>query len=75
MVSDLESLFVSRLNMWQKKNQNQLPENILIYRDGVSEGQYRLVLTEELPQIRNACRLKYPATDTKRGQHVPVITM
>lgn len=73
MVSDLESLFVSRLNMWQKKNQNQLPENILIYRDGVSEGQYRLVLTEELPQIRNACRLKYPATDTKRG--LPRITI
>lgn len=66
MVSDLESLFVSRLALWQKKNQD-LPENILIYRDGVSEGQYKLLLNEELPQIRNACRLKYPASDTKQG--------
>ena len=30
-------------------------------------------MTEELPQIRNACRLKYPATDTKRG--LPRITI
>ncbi|RKF71355.1 Protein argonaute 5 [Golovinomyces cichoracearum] len=66
MVSDLESLLISRLELWQKKNRT-LPENILIYRDGVSEGQYKLVLNDELPQIRNACRLQYPANDTKRG--------
>ncbi|RKF59552.1 Protein argonaute 5 [Erysiphe neolycopersici] len=73
MVSDLQGLFASRLQLWQKRNQGQLPENVLIYRDGVSEGQYKLVLQEELPQIRNACKLHYPASDTKRG--LPKITI
>ncbi|KAK2924445.1 Piwi domain [Fusarium oxysporum f. sp. vasinfectum] len=44
-----------------------LPENILIYRDGVSEGQYDMVLSQELPQLRRACEQMYPAADTKRG--------
>ncbi|KAI9049000.1 hypothetical protein LZ554_006849 [Drepanopeziza brunnea f. sp. 'monogermtubi'] len=66
MVSGLESLMMSRLDIWQKINK-QLPENIIIYRDGVSEGQYQLVLDDELPLIRNACRQKYPATATKQG--------
>lgn len=37
-----------------------LPENIIIFRDGVSEGQFAKVLEDELPKIREACRLKYP---------------
>jgi hypothetical protein len=66
MVSALESLFLSRLKLWEKRNR-QLPENIIIYRDGVSEGQYQLVIEQELPLIRNACRQAYPATATKQG--------
>jgi hypothetical protein len=66
MVSALEGMFMSRLALWEKRNK-QLPENIVIYRDGVSEGQYDLVLNNELPLIRNACRQKYPATQTKAG--------
>lgn len=66
MVTGLEKLMMSRLDVWRKKNP-QLPENILIYRDGVSEGQYSQVLEDELPLIRNACRQKYPATVTKQG--------
>ncbi|RYP69912.1 hypothetical protein DL771_005805 [Monosporascus sp. 5C6A] len=41
-----------------KKNK-ALPENILVYRDGVSEGQYKIVIDEELPQLRQACRKAY----------------
>lgn len=51
----------SRLNLWQKHNKNALPENIVIFRDGVSEGQFAQVLEKELPFIREACRQKYPA--------------
>jgi hypothetical protein len=50
-----------------------LPENILVYRDGVSEGQYNIVLDEELPALRTACDAMYPATDTKAGK--PRITI
>lgn len=57
---------MGRLNLWEKKNRN-LPENLLIYRDGVSEGQYQQVLELELPLIQKACRQKYPATATQQG--------
>jgi eukaryotic translation initiation factor 2C len=66
MVTALEAMFLSRLRLWEKFNKT-LPENILVYRDGVSEGQYQQVLDNELPQIRNACRQKYPAQATKQG--------
>jgi len=66
-VTDLGGLLKSRLALWQKHNKSQLPDNILIYRDGVSEGQYQPVLTEELPLLRRACQELYPATATKAG--------
>jgi len=49
--------FRSRLDRW--KDQKKLPENIIIFRDGVSEGQFKQVLDLELPQIREACEAKY----------------
>ena len=54
----LEGMVLSRLELWQQKN-NALPENIICWRDGVSEGQYQAVVDKELPQIRNACREVY----------------
>ncbi|PGH08751.1 hypothetical protein AJ80_07789 [Polytolypa hystricis UAMH7299] len=67
MVGALDELIQSRLRLWQKHNRQSLPENILIYRDGVSEGQYRTVIEEELPLIRRACEAVYPSTSTKAG--------
>ncbi|KAH6724161.1 QDE2 protein [Leptodontidium sp. MPI-SDFR-AT-0119] len=67
MVAALESMMISRLNVWKKRNGGALPVNIIMYRDGVSEGQYQLVLDEELPLIRNACRQLYPPDATKQG--------
>jgi eukaryotic translation initiation factor 2C len=67
MITALEAMFLSRLRLWQKHNNQQLPENVIIYRDGVSEGQYQTVLDTELPLIRNACRQVYPATASKQG--------
>jgi eukaryotic translation initiation factor 2C len=67
MVSALEGMMIGRLKLWQKHNTGKLPKNLLIYRDGVSEGQYQLLLEQELPLIRNACRQIYPADATKQG--------
>jgi len=66
MVSALEGMILSRLRLWQKHNK-QLPDNVLVYRDGVSEGQFQQVLDDELPLIRNACRQIYPAIATNQG--------
>ena len=55
IVSDLQDLTKGRLKKWQAANSNRLPKAILVFRDGVSEGQYAQVCNEELPQIRAAC--------------------
>ncbi|KAI9790087.1 MAG: hypothetical protein M1816_005557 [Peltula sp. TS41687] len=65
-VGALDSMLKSRLDLWRQKNQT-LPENILVYRDGVSEGQYLMVRDTELPQLRKTCREKYPAPQTQKG--------
>jgi eukaryotic translation initiation factor 2C len=67
MVSALDILLKSRLKLWRQKNNNSLPENILVYRDGISEGQYSITLEQEVPLLRKACEETYPATDTKKG--------
>lgn len=58
---NLESKFKERILLWRKHNRTSLLENIIIYRDGVSEGQFQQVLDKELPQIRKACQSLYPA--------------
>src|SRR5436305_13259040 len=72
MVADLTGLLQCRLRVWAATH-GHYPENILVYRDGVSEGQYNLVLDEELPSIRKACEELYPAPLTKQG--LPRITI
>ncbi|KAL8769505.1 MAG: hypothetical protein Q9209_004566 [Squamulea sp. 1 TL-2023] len=59
MISDLTMMLRSRLNLWKQNNKQQLPRNILIYRDGVSEGEYDLVLQKELPLLREAYKDLY----------------
>ncbi|UKZ76653.1 hypothetical protein TrVFT333_004361 [Trichoderma virens FT-333] len=62
MLSDkLLDAFMTRLGTWSRHSGNRYPENIVIYRDGVSEGQFSQVLDKELPIIREACLKKYPA--------------
>lgn len=58
MVSTLNFMMQERLRLWVSKN-NRGPAKILIYRDGVSEGQYKTVLEDELTQIREACKEIY----------------
>ena len=53
-VDTLRSMLKAHLVRWEKKH-GSFPEKVLIYRDGVSEGQYQMVLDEELPHLRKAC--------------------
>ncbi|KAI1322123.1 ribonuclease H-like domain-containing protein [Xylariaceae sp. FL0255] len=74
MVANLEGMFMSRLEMWKLKNMQKLPDNILIYRDGVSEGQYNMVRDEELRAIRAACKSMY-FCDASEEEKCPRITV
>ncbi|KAG9518652.1 Piwi-domain-containing protein, partial [Aureobasidium melanogenum] len=58
MVQGLTEMMTERLELWRKHN-NNLPRKIIIFRDGVSEGQYNLVLDRELPPIQEAFKKLY----------------
>jgi len=63
MVEELMDMVLERLSLWQRLHQNRLPSKIILYRDGVSEGQYDQVLNKELPGFNNAFEKKYGARD------------
>ncbi|KAI4272374.1 MAG: hypothetical protein LQ337_005346 [Flavoplaca oasis] len=57
-VSQLDFMLKTRLILWFRNN-NGLPRNILIYRDGVGDTQYDMILQKELPLLRKACSEMY----------------
>ncbi|EZG10816.1 hypothetical protein H106_00394 [Trichophyton rubrum CBS 735.88] len=67
MVENLGVMVIERLKSW--KNQSHLPEKIIVYRDGVSESQYKQVLDLELSQINDAIYRYY-----RNGKH-PKVTL
>lgn len=56
----LTEKFQSLLELF-RASEKELPKCVLIYRDGVSEGQYLQVLEKELPRITKACENAYGA--------------
>jgi eukaryotic translation initiation factor 2C len=66
MVSALTTAMTGLLTTFKQRNRGQFPETILVYRDGVSDGQYDQVLAAELPCIQEAVALMgYPAEAVK----------
>ena len=66
IVSEIGEMLESRLRLWYLNNKNdsgtgRLPENILVYRDGVSEGQYKAVIEQEIKAIKERCQSVYGA--------------
>ena len=53
-IQEMENIVHSLLLKFYQKRK-RLPEQIIYYRDGVSEGQFPAVLKNELPAIRRAC--------------------
>jgi len=63
MIEDLQAMSKHVLSMYmryremaEKKGANSAPKRIIFYRDGVSEGQFKQVLEQELPLLKNACK-------------------
>jgi len=40
MITTLRDAMVSHLNRFKSLNANHMPKTIIVYRDGVSEGQF-----------------------------------
>lgn len=55
VIKELDQMALEILNKYQEENDHQLPGHIIIYRDGVSEGQFEHVLRQELGCFHLAC--------------------
>ncbi|KAL8850376.1 MAG: hypothetical protein Q9221_004696 [Calogaya cf. arnoldii] len=72
MIDKLEEMFGERLDLWYAKHKN-LPDRIIIYRDGVSEGQYETLLENELPKVEAACKALYRKWSPAKYPKIAVI--
>ena len=56
MVRGLEAEMVKAFETFKSRNR-VMPAHVIVYRDGVSEGQFDAVIRDELPEIKNAIAL------------------
>ncbi|WVQ98060.1 hypothetical protein IAU59_005182 [Kwoniella sp. CBS 9459] len=54
MIADLQDMVTTHIRLFEK-NTGQKPAKIIMFRDGVSEGQYGQCTTTEMGEIRRAC--------------------
>ncbi|KAI9711941.1 MAG: hypothetical protein M1828_001783 [Chrysothrix sp. TS-e1954] len=65
IVERLDMMLQLHLKKWRAKN-GTLPDNILVYRDGVSESQYAEVLSSELQRMKKGCAEVYKGRSMPR---------
>ena len=54
-ILDMENVFEKLLRRFHKENRGRKPERIIFYRDGVSEGQFEMVVNKEITALQRAC--------------------
>ncbi|KZV96981.1 Piwi-domain-containing protein [Exidia glandulosa HHB12029] len=69
-IAALSDMMVERLQAYRATSK-VLPERVLVFRDGVSEGQYDKVIVEEVPQILDAFR----RVDAKNPRYRPTLSV
>ena len=55
-IQDMKNVIVILLKKFFEKNDGRKPERLIMFRDGVSEGQFLTVLAQEVMAMRAACR-------------------
>nr|XP_056714838.1 piwi-like protein 4 [Euleptes europaea] len=68
MADCLKICMEGALSQWQKCNGGQLPARIIVYRDGVGDGQLKMVVDYEVPQLLSVL-------SECRGDHRPKLSM
>ncbi|RDB23947.1 Protein argonaute-3 [Hypsizygus marmoreus] len=70
MVTNLAKMVFERLTLFKTRS-GRLPQRVLVYRDGVSEGQFPIVVEEELPAIKAA----FKKFDTAQAPYRPKLSI
>jgi len=66
VINDMKNATKNLLMKFYRANSQRKPEKLVMFRDGVSEGQFLTVLAEELVAIRAAC------TELEEGYNPPI---
>jgi eukaryotic translation initiation factor 2C len=61
-ILDGEGIYLSHLRAWQARNSQRLPSSVIVFRDGVSEGEYQHVTNLEVDSLKQAAN-KVSGTD------------
>ncbi|EJD43460.1 Piwi-domain-containing protein [Auricularia subglabra TFB-10046 SS5] len=69
-IAELSNMMIERLVAYRNATKN-LPERVLVFRDGVSEGQYDKVIREEVPQFLDA----FKRIDPKNPRYRPALSV
>jgi len=56
VIQDIRSVIKKLLLQFYKMTRSRKPQNLVMFRDGVSEGQFLTVMARELTAIRAACK-------------------
>jgi len=70
IITSLEDMFVKLLTTFKEKNQGVLPATIVVFRDGISEGQYEQVINVELAAIKGSIELMGCLPDSIKGDFI-----
>lgn len=73
MVSAIEEMFIDRLQLYWDRMNRRLPDNILVYRDGVSESQYQTVREQELVAFKTAIERAYKAKGLSQRPRITIV--
>jgi eukaryotic translation initiation factor 2C len=60
IVSALEEAMTQLFTAFRQRNEGKMPEHVVVYRDGVGDGQFDEVLDRELPCIQSALAATVP---------------
>ncbi|XP_029777457.1 piwi-like protein 3 [Suricata suricatta] len=58
LVNGLRACLKAALNLWNQSNQF-LPQSVIVYRDGVGDGQLQALMEHEVPQIQSSLKSVY----------------
>lgn len=70
MITHLAAMMAERIATFKARS-GVLPQRIIVYRDGVSEGQFDTVVREELPEIQKA----FTKFKTASANYSPTLTI
>ena len=70
MKKDLDKCILNACNSFKSVNKGELPNKIIIYRDGVGEGMREQIMAKEVQQFKEALKPQYNAITS-----IPDITL